>query len=758
MKTLLVLSILMASLLQATVVKSLKFDGLIHLSKEVASEMIGIKKGDSIDIEIIDKAVKTLYKQGYFKDVWVEEVGNGDIVFYFKEKPTVAKIELEGIGENDKDKVLGFLGMKKGEVYDNEKAILSELRVIKFYEAQGYFDTVVEHDTEVLNGTSIKVTFLINRGEEVFIKKIKICGAKNLEYSDFESKIANKEAEWLPWMWGFNNGKLRLSDLPNDSSRIKDVYMQHGYLDAKISEPFLKTYMDSYTATLRYSVDEGKQYKIGLVDIKVPKDLNISIEELKEEMVLQSEDVFDVNSLRRDLKRVETAVADLGYAYVRVIPDINKKSEEAVADIYLRIIPGDKVYINDVRISGNSRTIDRVIRRDVFLASGDLYNRTDLKDTKGTLGRSGNFETVNIIEKRISKDKIDLVVEVTEASTGSIGGGIGYGSSDGFLISANLSDSNIFGSGMTASVDVERSNKELKGKLSLQNPRLFDSIYSLGGSIYRSSTEYNYDTTAKYDAITTGFNINAGRKLGRRWGVSVGYVLEDKQYNYLDANTTNTYVNENLLKSSIIPSIKYNSTDNYQLPRKGISFKSSLEYAGVGGDAEFVKSVTKFNYYYGFRDLFKYDLIFRYKMQAHYLYDNGHVPIDEYLTMGGISTVRGYDSGTIGPTAYYVDTNGNYILDSNGDKTNYYSGNTMLINTIEASFPLIERLNMRGAIFLDYGMIGHNSIDDEIRAGTGAILEWISPMGPISLIFAHPLLQEAGDRTASFEFTMGRQF
>ncbi len=756
MKKILIACLLMAVYMQAATVKSLKFDGLIHLSEEVASEMIGIKKGDSVDIEIIDKAVKTLYKQGYFKDVWVEEVGDGEIVFYFKEKPTVAKIELEGIGENDKENVLGFLGMKKGEVYDIEKATLSELRVIKFYEAQGYFDTVVEHDTEVLSGSSIKVTFLINRGEEVFIKSVKMCGVENLEYSDFEPKLANKEAEWLPWMWGFNDGKLRLSDLPNDSSRIKDVYMEYGYLDAVISEPFLKTYMDSYTASLTYSVDEGKQYRIGLVDIKMPKDLNISVEELKEEMVLQTDDVFDVNRLRRDLKRVETAVADLGYAYARVIPDINKKNEEAIADIYLRIIPGNKVYINDVRISGNSRTIDRVIRRDIFLANGDLYNRTDLRDTKGALGRSSYFETVNIVEKRVSKDKIDLVVEVTEASTGSIGGGIGYGSSDGFLINANLSDSNIFGSGMTASVDIERSDKELSGRLSLQNPRMFDSIYSMGGSVYRRKSKYKNTTTAEYEATTTGFNVNVGRRFGRRWGTSVGYVLEDKKYDYKDKNVVNKY--SDLLKSAIIPSVRYNSTDNYQLPRNGISFKSSLEYAGVGGDAKFVKSMTKFNYYYGLRDSIKYDLILRYKMQTHYLYDNGFIPIDEYLTMGGISTVRGYKSGSIGPTTPYLDSNKNPIIGTNGKPLSYKNGNMMLVNTVEASFPLIERLKMRGAIFFDYGMIGHDSIDDEIRAGTGAVLEWVSPMGPISLIFAHPLLQEAGDRTASFEFTMGRQF
>ncbi len=744
MKKLLILSILMASLLQAAVVKSLKFDGLVHLSQEVASEMIEIKKGDSVDIEIIDKAVKTLYKQGYFEDVWVEEVGDGNLVFHFKEKPTIAMIELDGIGENDKKKVFDFIGMHKGEVYDAEKAAASENIIIKFYEAQGYFDTVVEHDTEVLNGTSIKVKFLINRGEEIFIKKVNMCGVKNLEYSDFEPKIANKEAEWLPWMWGFNDGKLRLSDLPNDSSRIKDVYMEYGYLDAKISEPFLKTYMDSYTATLSYSVDEGKQYKIGLVDIKIPKDLNVSVDELKNEMVLHTDDVFDVNRLRRDIKRVENVVADLGYAYVRVIPDIKKKSETAIADIYLRVIPKDKVYINEVRISGNSRTIDRVIRRDVFLAAGDLYNRTDLKDTKGALKRSSYFETVNIVEKRVSKNKIDLIVKVTEASTGSIGGGIGYGSSDGLLLSANLSDSNIFGSGMTAAVDVERSDATLSGKISLANPRVFDSIYSLGGSIYRTISDYTYDATTDYTSTTTGFNISVGRRFGRHLRGSLGYILEDKQYS--DYNTSATFVYTDLLKSSLIPSITYNTTDDYYLPRKGINFTSSLEFAGVGGDAKYLKSITKFNYFYGLRDNFKYDLILRYKSQFQYLLDNGNVPIDEYIKMGGLSTVRGYSSGTIGPVTYIDVTN------------NYYSGTMMFVNTIEASFPLIERLKMRGALFFDYGMIGQENLTDEIRAGTGAILEWVSPMGPISFVFAKALLEEAGDDTASFEFTMGRQF
>jgi outer membrane protein insertion porin family len=740
MKRLVVTFLFIALSLQAATLKSLKFDGLIHISDEVAAEMIGMKIGDSVDIEIIDEAIKTLYKQKYFEDIWAEDVGDGEIIFHFKEKPTVANIELEGIGENDKKEVHSFIGMKKGEVFDKEKAHAAAGRIAKYYEGKGYFDTVVEYKTEVLNENSIAVKFLINRGEEIIIKSVRLSGASELEYSDFQPTIANKEAEMIPWMWGFNDGKLRLSDLEYDNARIKDVYMQNGFLDAEVGTSFLKAYLDSYTADLTYQVQEGKQYKIGLVDITIPEGL-VSVEELKAEMILQVGDVFNINRLRRDIKRVETKVADLGYAYVRVIPAINKKTEESLADITLRVIPGDKVYINDVRISGNSRTIDRVVRRDVFLAAGDLYSRTDLGDSKSALKRSSYFKDVSIEEKRISKDKIDLVVEVKEASTGSVGGGLGYGSSDGLLLSANLSDSNIFGSGMSSSVNIERSNKVLSGSISLTNPRIFDSLYSVGGSLYSADSNYY-----NYDALSTGLALNVGKRFGRHWRGSLGYNLEKATYSNPAPGFT---LPGDGIKSSVTPSISYNTTDDYYLPRRGIDFKSSVEFAGLGGDRKFIKNSNKFNYFYGLKDDFNYDLILRYKAQVDYAIGHDNIkefpkefPTNERIFMGGVGSVRGYQSRSISPK----DTSGNL-----------QGGNMMVINTVEASFPLIERLKMRGALFLDYGMMGQDNLDIK-RAGTGAVLEWISPLGPISLVFSHALLDETGDRTASFEFTMGRQF
>lgn len=740
-KKIAILCLIVATSLYSATLKSLKFDGMIHLSPESAMEMIDISVGDSIDIEKIDKAIKTLYKQNYFEDVWVEEVGEGQLVIHVKEKPVIAKIDFVGIGDSDKDEIAKLATIKKGEVYDEQKAEASKLKIVKFFEDKGYFDTVVEVKTEPLaEKLSLSLDFIINRGENIIIKTVDICGAKELKYKDIEPNIANKSEEMIPWMWGFNDGKLRMSDLENDSARIKDVYMQHGYLDSEVSAPFMKTYLDSYTANLVYSVKEGEQYKVGSVNIEIMDGL-IDTKALIEEMFLQNGKVFNVAKLRKDITLIETKVADLGYAFVKVSPDVKNDKEKHLANITYRVLPGEKVYINSVRIAGNSRTIDRVVRREIFLANGDQYTRTDVVDSKSALKRTGYFEDVDIKEERLTKNSMDLVVNVKEASTGSIGGGIGYGSSDGLLLSASLSDGNIFGSGLRAGIDIERSDSQLSGAISLANPRLFDSIYSLSGRIYASQSDYLY-----YDQDKQGFNVVVGRKLGRNWNASVGYILEQSKLSNVDASIdTTTYTTEQTLKSSVIPALSFNNTDDFYLPRSGISAGTSLEMAGLGGDSKFVNSVNKFALYYGLNDLIDYDLILRYKAQFKYLAMNAadeKYSYGEKYYMGGIRTIRGYESNSISPK---------------NDSQALIGGNIMFANSVEASFPLIERLKMRGAVFFDYGMIGQDNLDIK-RAGTGVALEWISPLGPIGLVFSQPVMEEAGDRTASFEFTIGQKF
>lgn len=737
MKKLLALFLMVATSLYSATLKSIKFDGLVHLSNEVAREMVDMSIGDTLDMEKIDKAVKTLYKQNYFKDVWVEDAGEGNLVFHVKEKSVIAKVEFSGISDSDKEDIAGVAGVKKGEIYDADKSDSGKTKIIKFFEDKGYFDTVVEASTTDLNDKSLALEYLINRGENIIINDVSLCGAKKLKYSDVEPTIANKSEEMFSWMWGFNDGKLRLTDLEYDSHRIRDVYMQNGYLDAKVSAPFLKTYLDSYKAQLTYNVQEGEQYVVGAIEIDIPENM-IDVAKTIEEMNLQSGKVFNISRLRKDINIIETKVADLGYAFVKITPDIKNDSAKHIANITYKVIPGEKVYINNVRIAGNSRTIDRIIRREVFLANGDLYKRTDIIDSKSSLKRTGYFEDVEIKEERIGQNSVDIVVTVEEASTGAISGGVGYGSSDGLLLNASIADSNIFGSGMRASIDAERSDKELSGAISLSNPRVFDSAYSLGGRIYQTNYDY-YD----YEEKNKGFNVFTGRKLTRTLKANLGYILETSRLSDLSSTIDpSLYRTDETIKSSIVPGVSYDSTDDFYLPRQGIRASVSSEFAGIGGDEEFLSNIARFNTYYGLNDLIDYDLIIRYKAQARYVLDNGYLPISEKVYMGGVKSIRGYDSSSISPK----NSSGALL-----------GGTMMFANSIEASFPLLQRLKMRGTVFLDYGMIGEDDLSIK-RGGTGVALEWISPLGPIGLIFAKPLMKESNDRTSSFEFTIGQQF
>lgn len=731
-------------------IKSISYDGLIHISASTATEISGLRVGAEITDISINRAITNLYKQGYFKDIFIDEQ-DGNLRIHLKEKPTIAKIDIEGVVTNDKKAIDGILGIKKGQMYDERGLNLAKERIRQFYQVKGYFDTVVDENTTFLNdaNSSVQVNLLVNRGENITIQKVNLIGAKVKDYGDIEPAVANKEREFMGWMWGRNGGEVKIYELPGDSEKIREEYLKDGYLDANVSNAFLNTYFDNYTANLNYYIEEGEPYKVSSISIEAPSELELNSDEIIDDLKLQKGDTLNSEWLKRDISKIENIVADKGYAYVRVDPQTQKHDAEHTVDITYQINPNDKVYIRNVTISGNDKTVDRVIRRELYLTEGNLYNRSDLTDSKNALKRTSYFDDVDIKEKRISQDQVDLEVVVKEASTGSITGGIGYGTSDGVLLNAGVSDTNVFGSGYKASVDVDKSDDTLSGNIGLTNPRVMDSEYSLGGNLF--ANDYEWDD---YEEKNYGFNVVGGRKLGRYTNVYLTYQLEKSKIEGLDNFYAKAgYMNGNNIKSSLIPSIVFNNTDDYYLPRSGIIASTSFEYAGLGGDIEFTRNRTSFNWYQGLADYLDYDLILRYKSNFGYIWDSGDLsklPINEKLFLGGIKSIRGYENRSITPKQN--------VCISGRCKTIDTGGKISFSNSAEISFPIINRIKMRGLVFFDYGMIGDDSLNEIKRYSTGLGVEWITPIGPLQLIFAKPLNKQDGDETNTFEFTIGRRF
>ncbi len=726
----------LTTFVSAQTIKSIKFEGLMHLSPTLAQEIVGLAPGEQVDMQKIDEAIKKFYAQGYFKDIWVEEK-NGELTFHFVEKPLIAQIEVVGYLQDKKEELPEILGLKKGDIYDEEHIQEAIAKIKGYAKSKGYFDTVVEVDTEKIGKNGIKVTFVVNKGEKIYIDRLTLCGAKVFDKRKIEKVVANRERnKWLGWMIGFDSGELKLDQLPLDSARIKNKYLTAGYLDAEVSDPFLRVDFDNYKAKLRYHIYEGKPYEVKEVSVKLLEPV-VDEKELLEDLKLQPGKTFNVEKMRKDMEKIRIRVADKGYAFARIVPDFRKDEKTHSVSIRYLVNPGKKVHIRDVIISGNQRTLDRVIRRDVYLAPGDTFSYTDYKDSLNALKRTGFFEDVQIEQRRVSEDEMDLLVKVKEMPTGNIMIGGGYSSYEGFLFNAGINDRNIFGSGINGSLSVDLSSKSLRFNIGIYNPRVFDSEYSLGLNAYNTRFE-SYD----YTQSRRGASATVGHRFTRYLSGAITYAYESNKLT--DVEYDNIYFQEGrYTKSSLTPVITFDNTDDYYLPRTGLVASASVEYAGVGGDERFTKFYLKGAYYFGLEDYIDYDLILRAKGKIGYIKDNGNLPVFEKFFLGGIRTVRGYQIASISPT----DDQGRLI-----------GGKEMFSTSLEASIPITDQKNMRLTFFVDYGGIGENSYTELTRIGSGVALEWISPMGPLQLIFAKPLNDKAGDRTSSFEFTIGQRF
>lgn len=724
-------------------IKEVRYEGLNYISPLIANEIAKIRLNEPLNVSAIDLSIHNFYAQGYFKDIWVTEE-NGILTYHFVEKPVIASLVVSGYGAGKEQSVLDKeIGLKKGDVYDENKIANVRKKIADLLETQGYYDTIVEVKTEEISANALKVTLEINKGEEIIIQKANYYGRENLKVSRIEAATANKEREFLGWMWGFNSGKLRVNEIETDGHRIRDLYMQKGFLDAEVSTPFLRTDFTTYKADLDFYINEGELYRISEIEIVLEDDV-IDIKELYDAIKAKKGKKFNIETMRKDSEAIRYKVGDLGYAFARVTPDLDKDKENSEVRIVYYVQPGKKVYVNDVLISGNNRTLDRVIRRNVLLAPGDEYEMSKISLSKNAIMRTGGFDSVEIEEERIDEEHINLLVNVKEGKTGEFAFGIGYGSYDGLMGSASIKDRNIFGTGLTAGIYLDKSEVSNSYRVNLYNPAVLDSDYSLATEVYQMEYD-DYD----YTEMMTGFNIVGGRRIWDQLDLTLGYTYQETKLSNFDSYELEQlyrryyYKEDKYVKSAIIPGLSYDSTDAYFFPKSGVKVTGSTEFAGVGGDADFIKYYGSFNLYQSIEDWTDLDLIFRYRARAGYVQDEGYLPINEKFYLGGVNSVRGFQNRSITPR----DKNGLRI-----------GGKQMFYNTAELSYGMFETVQMRFLMFYDYGMIGQKNINDIKRSSVGVGIEWISPIGAINFLFPRALDDKPGDDTSSFEFTMGQRF
>lgn len=751
---------------RAQTISEIKYSGLVRMSPLIANEVAKIKVGDKLNAKAVNDAILAFYKQDYFDDISAE-FERGVLTFHFKEKPSINNIEIKGFGsESETEDMKKALGIKRGDTYDIYKEKLAKAEIINALETKGLYGSVVEVSATRIED-SMNLLFDVNKGEKIIIRKSYYQGA-TLDKDDLEGFSANRERHsWLGWLPWFPSGEVRLKELEYDNLRIQDVYMQRGYLDASVSPGLLNADFTNFNASLLYKVVEGERYKVSDIIIAKADDINgvFDIEELESLLKLEKDEYFNIQTMRNDIEILKSHIMDKGYAYAVISPDLDKDTEHKQVIVKYNITLGKEVHINDITITGNTVSSDRIVRREMIIAPGDTYSITAIRKSENALRRSGFFDKVNISEIRLDESSMNLLVEVAEGRTGEVMAGIGYGSYDKFMINGSLRERNLFGTGIGVSFQINWSKYNQLYNIGLSNPRIFDSEYSASINVFHSyyksyySSGWYSDETTDYVENTTGFNVSVGRNLTDELSANLTYGFSKSTMSGFSGDISYSYYypTKGIWKSYLTPGLYFDNTDDYYFPKNGAIISASSDFVGLGGNARYVKLYGKIGLYYHLKNLINFDLILRYKAQigAIFAYKKGEelmtrqqtngIPITDTFYLGGIGTVRGYNSSRVSPKDSFERLIG---------------GRFMFANSVELSFGLVEAINMRLAGFFDYGMIGQHRFDEIQVMSAGLAIEWISPIGPLVFVvpFAINPPDKFKDEVSKFEFTMGTRF
>jgi outer membrane protein insertion porin family len=715
------------------------------------------KSGEALSPEKVNQDVKDIYNLGRFEDVRAEteKTAKGTVLTYFvSERSIVREIRISGNKEINTEKIRAAIELKTNSIYSAKELANSIKKVRKLYTDDGYYLAEVTATPEKRAGNEIRIVFRINEGNKVLIKTITFEGNKFFSARKLRGFMQTKQKWFLSWIT--SAGTYKEDILKNDVNIIADHYYNNGYVNVKVGEPQVKLLADKSGLLVTISIVEGDQFKTGSLDFK--GDLLEQKEVLAKKVKLVPGQVFSRAVLREDVFALTDLYADKGYAFTNVSPLSKIDPDKKTVDITFDFEKGDKVYIERINITGNSKTRDKVVRREFKLAEGSLYSSTALKKTKQNINNLGFFEEINISQAKGSADnKLNLNAEVKEKSTGTFSIGGGYSSLDGIIGQASVQQSNFLGLGLKAVLSGSLGGKTQTYTLGLTDPYFLDTKWTLGGDIYRSDRDY-IDFTRR----VTGADIKGGYPLTDELNTFWMYKYEVKDIFNLSTALND---NPNLLTessgklSSLYGSLTLNTTDYRLDPSKGFVGTLSAEYAGIGGDQKFVRFIGESAYFIPF----KWNTVFSLRGTMGYIMRNGNdISIDEKFFLGGINTLRGFSSRSVSPFVNVATHSIENGLVTPGTTNVFLGGTKEAIFNAEYVFPIIKEANIKGLVFVDAGNAygPGQSFFSTVRASYGLGFRWYSPMGPLRLEYGIPVNPRPGidNKSGKLEFSIGGFF
>lgn len=739
--------------LESFEVKDIRVEGIQRVEAGTVFSYLPVKVGDTVDDERATSAIKALYATGFFSDVRLEQ-DNNVLVVIVQERPAIGQIDITGakdLAEKDLKESLKGIGLAESRTYDKSVLDRAEKELRNQYLARGRYAAQVSSVVTPLERNRVAIAINIEEGDVAKIRAINITGNKAFREKELLSLFQLTTPSYLTWLT--RNDQYSKQKLSADLENLRSFYLDQGYLEFTIDSTQVQITPDKQEIYIAVPITEGPRYKVSEVKIAPKGEVNEA--NLKSMLTIKAGDEFSRARLTESTKRIGDSLANDGYSFasVNAIPDVDK--EKQTVSYTLQVDPGKRVYVRRINVIGNIKTRDEVIRREMRQMEGGWFSAEKIARSKERIDRLGFFSEVNIETPPVSgtNDQVDVNVSVVERSTGNIQIGAGYSNSDRLVITGSISQANAFGTGNQLSAQISTGAINRTISFSFTDPYYTEDGVSRGFDIYQKNVDVEkLSGVAPYRTRSIGGDLRYGIPVTETDAINLGFGYDRTRLTLFD-DSSNQFKEFQQQFGSDYTTFKSelgwsrDSRDSIFYPTKGRTQRVYAEVGLPGGDLTYYRLTYSHQWLYPVTDAVTVSL----GGELSYAdgYRNKELPFFKNYFAGGVSTVRGFRTSSLGPK------------DENGDAI---GGNRRIVGNFEVLFPLPGTKRdkaTRLSLFADVGNVygkGEKLDLGTLRYSGGVGLAWYSPIGPLKLSFGVPLKKESGDKLERFQFLLGTVF
>ena len=736
------------------VIRDIRVEGVQRTEAGTVFTYLPVKVGERIDDEKAAAAIKALYATGFYSDVRLE--ADGDVLIVsVQERPAIASIDIEGAKEFTKDNLKDGLkqaGIAESKIYDKSLLDRAEKELKRQYTGRGFYSAVVKTTVTPLERNRVALRFDIEEGAVTKIADINIIGAKAFSEKELLRQMKLTTPGWFTWFT--KDDQYSKQQLTADLESLRSFYLNRGYLEFNIESTQVSITPDREKIYITIAITEGPVYRVG--DVKFSGELIVPEAELRSLTQVRTGDVFSRERVVEATKRISDRLGNDGYSFANVnpVPDLDR--EKRIAGFTFFVDPGRRVYVRRVNISGNQKTQDEVIRRELRQLESSWYSLEKIARSKERLQRTGYFSDVNIETPAVpgTSDQVDINVTVTERNTGSLNFGLGYSAAEKLTLQASISQANMLGTGNLVAFQINNGSVNKVYSFSYLNPYWTADGVSRGFDFFRRDVDTSsLNGVASFHTYSTGAGMRFGIPVSEFQTVNAGITAERTKLQ-VDPSAPQRYLEfiaefgatTNTLRGNV--SFSRDTRDSLTWPTKGWLNEVGFELGVPPGDLTYYRTTFQSQAFWTPQRI----SWLTFMVNGEIGYANGYrghdLPFFKNFYAGGVGSVRAFETATLGPR----DTNGDVL-----------GGNRRFVLNLEALFPMpgYKEKNLRLATFLDVGNVW--GIDEklrpiDLRASAGLAVSWDSPVGPLRFSFGTPVRSKPDDKIERFQFQLGKIF